>query len=560
MTDAADNVSAFTLGDWRVDPNSGRISNDDQEIKLEPKVMDVLVYLASHPGTVVSRETLESTVWAGTVVGYDAVTSNIIKLRKALGDNSRAPRYIETVSKRGYRLIAKVHRDAPDAQPHAQPSARPRPRLNRKLLFTGISIVVIAIVIELFILIRPGATPSGGNDTYATLLVLPFINISQDPAQQYFSNGITDDLISDLSRYDRLHVVARRTAYLYAQRKSDLPTIAHELGVDYVLDGDVRRQGNQLRLNVQLVDPKRGINLWAKRFDRNTNDLFQVQDDIRKNILKALSITLTQQDRERERKQYTQDFAAYDLFLQGQSKLVTRASAADNLDAQHLMEQAIARDPGFARAYAALALVHADAYRFNWTKDPNTTRQQALKIVDHAIDLDDQLPEAFWIKGYIELFLFGDHTKATEMGERALKYAPRNADAITVLAVTLAYGNDPQRAVLLMQEIMRTNKVYSALVPSVVALADLRLGKYNEALAAADRSLDINPTRIQANVWKVVTLYRMGKVDDAVFQAAELFNQHPTFKITEWATRQPFTDPADLDKMVADFTAVKQKL
>ncbi|MGW8248807.1 MAG: winged helix-turn-helix domain-containing tetratricopeptide repeat protein [Acidiferrobacterales bacterium] len=563
MPDAPDIAHPpFTLGDWRVDPDSGRLSSDDQEIKLEPKVMALLVYLAQNPGKVVSREALEKTVWAGTVVGYDAVTSSIIKLRKALGDDSRAPRYIETVSKRGYRLIADVQHDSGDAvdAPVAAAPAEVRRPVPRKRTWAWIAVVVAGLVGLAFALLRPTPSPTGAGNQTATLLVLPFLNVTADADQQYFSNGITDDLISDLSRYDRLHVVARRSAYLYAQRKSDLPTIARELGVDYVLDGDVRRQGNKLRLNVQLIDPRRGINLWAKRFDRDTQDLFKVQDDIRNNILKALSITLTQAERDRESKQYTQDFAAYDLFLKGQAKLVTRASAADNQEAQQLIEQAIARDPEFARAYAALALVHADAYRFNWTDRPDATRKEALSLVDRALALDDHLPEAYWIKGYIELFLYRDHTQAVAMGERALTYAPRNPDAITVLAVTLAFGDDPQRAILLMQEIMRTNKVYAAQVPSVVALANLRLGKYNEALTAADKSLTINPTRIQGNIWKIVTLYRMGKVDDAVFQAAELLNQHPTFEINAWAARQPFKDPADLKKMVVDFTAVKRQL
>jgi adenylate cyclase len=401
--------------------------------------------------------------------------------------------------------------------------------------------------------IPPALTATNTTSDKTSLVVLPFTNSNNDKSQEYFSDGITADLINDLSRYSGLNVIARRSAYVYKQRQTNIQTIARELGVNYVLDGDVRRDGNTIRMNVQLIDAKSGVNIWAQRFDRETEDIFAVQDDIRKNIINTLSITLTKEEQSRTKQSpSTSSFAAYDLFLQGQASLVTRASAKDSRVAQQLMEQAIQLDPHFARAYAALALIHADAYRFDWTDDPENTRQQALKIGKRAIELDDHSPQAYWILGYIYLFLYEDHDKAIAMGKRATELAPNDMDAANVLAVTYAFGDEPAKAKLIVTDIMQHNQHYSALVPSVLGLANLCLGKYAESLAAYDKSLLINPSRIQGNTYRAVVLSRMGNIDDAEFQIDQLYTLHPDFNVQVWAERQPFKDKSIVKDLVND--------
>lgn len=555
----------FWLGDWYVDPPTGRISRAGAEVRLEPKVMSLLVLLAQHPGEVVSRETLEATVWPNLVISYEALATTVFGLRKALGDDSRNPHFVETIPKKGFRLIASVKSaglSGVTTDPENSPSFT---AIFQSPVVTRIAATVITLlaVIGYLLFNSGGADKSflliGKQEAYATMAVLPFVNSNGDPEQQYFSNGITDDLINDLSRYDRLRVVARRSSYQYGQRQTDIQAIARELGVDYVLDGDVRRQGDRIRINVQLIDAKRGVNLWAQRFDRQTEDLFELQDDIRKNILGSLSITLTSEEQNRERRNYTQDFAAYDLFLQGQAKLITRASAADNEEARELMEKAIQRDPNFARAYAALALIYADAYRFSWNVDTEKTRETAIRLGKQALELDSRSPEAYWIMGYVELFLSKDHVRAIEMARRSIEYSPRNPDAITVLAVTYAFGDDPRRARLLMQELMKMNQLYSSLVPGVLGLANLRLGNYSEALSAYEQSYLINPTRIQTNLFLTVVLYRMGAIQDAEFQAAQLYSMHPEFDVRAWASHQPVKDRLFIEQVVDDFTKVAKK-
>ncbi len=553
VTENSQFTGPFWLDDWYVDPDTGRLTRHGAEVHLEPKVMALLVFLANHAGEVMSRETIEGELWKNVVVGYDALASTVIKLRKALGDNSRQPLYIETVSKKGYRLIASVrHSHSATAPAGPTDNLKKHRRFSFPVLAASVMLVLFVVLFAVLHQDKPQQPEHSLPGQQATLVVLPFSNLSDDPQQEYFSDGITEDLIIDLSRYSRLKVISQRTTFSYKTHTTALKTLSEELGVRYVVEGSVRRDGKHIRINVQLIDAHSGINLWAERYDREVAGLFDVQDEVRKKIVNALEITLTDEELHREQKRYTDSFEAYDHFLRGQAQLVRRASASDNNQARELMQQTIAIDPGFARAHAALALIYADAYRFNWTDNPEQTRQLALDTVQRAIELDPFSPQAYWIAGYIYLFLFEEHSRAIEIANRSIELNPDNSDAITMLAVSYAFGDEPQKARLLMQELMQKNKHYSAMVPSVLGLANLRLGNYSESLNAYNKSLLINPSRIQGNTIKAVVLYRMGNIADAQFQVDELYNLHPDFDLNTWASRQPFSDKRLIEGMVDD--------
>jgi len=571
-TEFAQTDGSFLLGDWLVEPAALRIHRDNEDVKLEPKVMDVLVYLARHPAQVVSRESLEKDVWSGMIVGYDALTSTIIKLRKALQDSSRNPRYIETIPKKGYRLLAEVRSGEAQHRDHlATPAAAPNAANNDlaiaiKLLSRqrlAIAVMVICLLFAAFYLMQSDSKKSTSqiaqNGSLPSLVVLPFINLNHDPSQEYFSDGITDDLINDLSGYGNLRVIARRSAYAYKDRSVAMNIIARDLSVNYILDGNIRRENDTIRLNVQLIEASNGAILWAQRFDKKIIDIFKVQDEIRQRIVSALSLTLTQQEQLRVQRRYSNSFEAYDMFLKGQARLVTRASAADNYAAQSYMEKAIEFDPSFARAYSALALLHADAYRFDWSDNPLKSRQLALDAGQRALELDNSSPQALWILGYVYLFLFQDYQKAIEMSKLANQLAPHDMDAENVLAVTYVYNGDPARAKLIIQELMKHHQTYSAMVPSVLGQANFLIGHYNEALAALNESLLINPSRINPNVYKILTLYRLGELEDAQFQAQQLFILHPKFDAKAWAAKQPFKDKSAVNDMLHDLVNIGVK-
>lgn len=562
----------FQLGEWRVEPAAARLIDSDREVRLEPRVMDLLVCLASRPGEVLTRQELESQVWANMVVGYDSLTSTIIKLRKALGDDSKNPSYIETIPKRGYRLIAPVT-EAPTAQPVArkenteQPTTVPaeHPGLSRRkprylyIALAGLAIITVAVYLAtISVDFDTGDRRSITADKPA-IAVLPFTNLSDDPEQEYFSDGITDDLITDLSRYSGLLVISRRSAFIYKTRTVDLQSLAKELGVRYVVEGSVRLhpKANKLRVNVQLVDAVSGINIWAQRFDRDAKDIFQVQDDIREKIIDTLSVKITEEEQQRNQRRYTNSFEAYDYFLRAQHSLIRRSSAKDYQKTRDLLQKAITIDPEFTRAYGALALAHADAYRFEWTNNAEQTANLAVQTGKHAVELDPDLPQTHWIMGYIYLFVQGDHEHAIDMGKRTVELDPNSADGYTLLGVTYVHAGQPERALHFIEQAKRLNPHYPSQVPSVIGLSNLLLENYEQSLTAYDESLLINATRIQSLVYKVVVLVRMGRLDDAQWAMQQLYSYHPQFNIDNWIARQPHKDKAFKENLVRDFLRAK---
>ncbi len=294
----------FYLAGWEVDPASLRISKNKQTIKLEPKAMAVLDYLACRAGTVVSRQELEDEVWAGTIVGYDALGNAIIKLRKALGDKARNPHIIETIAKTGYRVIAEVKFGeqegtpadnstqtgiASDQLPSDKTAASELPvEAGTKPVLRWIPVVfatMILFVIAIAIAFRwhpwlPEVEPVSLEKMAfplpdkPSIAVLPFTNISNDADQEYFADGMTEDLITDISKVSGLFVIARNSVFKYKGKTIEIRQVAEELGVRYVIEGSVRRVGNQVRINAQLIDATTGGHVWAERYDGSLDDVF----------------------------------------------------------------------------------------------------------------------------------------------------------------------------------------------------------------------------------------------------------------------------------------------
>lgn len=545
----------FWLDDWYVDPVAGSLLRDGAEIRLEPKVMTVLLVLASRAGEVISREEIEELAWPGVVVGYDALASSIIKLRKALGDDSRHPRYIETVPKRGYRLIAPT---GAAGQKPDRDAVSPSRFVNRPVRYAvmGLAIVLavgVAITLWFSGSGQPPAEPVATVvDEIPTIAVLPFSNLGDDPAKDYLSDGLTEDLIIDLSRFSGVRVIARRSSFTYKTQTVSLQKLSEELGARYVLEGSVRHDRDRLRITVQLVDAQSGINLWADRFDREFDELLDVQDEVRKKIFQILSVKLTGEEQARERSRYTASFEAYDYFQRGQASLVKRSTSRDYQHARELLQNAVRLDPEFARAYSALALAHADAYRFGWGRPDEDVAKLANEAGERAIELDSNLPQAYWVMGYIQLYVNGDHKKAISLARRCIELAPSNADGYALLAVTNVFLGEPEKAIRLVNEAMRLNPHYPSMYPSVLGQAYLVMKDAEQARNAFEESLTINPARLQGNIYMIVTLVRLGELDEASWQAEEFKLNNPEFDPEDWVRRQAFRDNSAAQAMLED--------
>jgi TolB-like protein/DNA-binding winged helix-turn-helix (wHTH) protein/Flp pilus assembly protein TadD len=528
---------SLQIGDWLVEPGSSRVTKDGQSIKLEPKVMDLLVYLAQRPRRVLAREELEQAIWAGTVVGYDALTSAIIKLRKAFGDDSHRPWLIETVAKKGYRLIAPVAE--PGGTP-LSPAPIPEPigRTQRRLGVTALAAVVLAAIVVGWVafdrlLPRTARIPS--------IAVLPFTNMSGDTKFEYFSDGITEDITTDLSKLSGLLVIARNSAFAYKDQPLALKSVAEALGVRYVLEGSVRRSGNDLRVNAKLIDTETGSHLWTERYDRRIQDIFAVQDDVTRNIVAALALTLTDSETKHVARRYTRSVEAYDLFLRGQS-LYARSTQEDNAQARELYRRAIKLDPQFARAYAALALTHAEDFRYGWNAPTVASMQQAVKYARQAVALDDAIPQTLWALGYVYV-TNKQFDEGVTAAERAIALDPNHADAYTTLAYGRVYQGRSREAIPLLRKAMRLNPHYPSQYPSILGRAYYYLGRYAEAAITLRQTLDMNPGRIASQLYLILTYVAQGDLDEASWEVEQLRAHDPGFRLANVEQTLPITDP-----------------
>jgi len=532
-------------GNWYVDPSTDRIRAGDRETKVEPRVMGVLCYLAARPGQVVPREELEAEVWAGMVVGYDALTSAIIKLRKAFDDDSRNPRIIETVSKRGYRLIAPVT----PANPAAVEKAPNLPAKSKTGLWIGaVLLVAVAAVLSWFVGHRETSTIIERDQP--ALVVLPFNDLTSDGKQNYLAEGITEDIATDLSKYSGIQVIARYSAQVYRRNKPALADLRKELGVNYVVSGSVQKSDQRVRVNVELVDAVSGKQLWAERFDTQQQDLFEVQDNIRHRVVEALAIPLTDEEKRFAARRYTNSVEAYTAFTLARASYARHTREASVQARKHL-ETALAIDPDFARAYSLLALTHADDFRFNWSKDPMTSVHEAEEAALKAIDLDKQLPQAHWVLGYIYLFLKRQND-AIEQGLQTLAIDPNHADGHMLLAATYIYVGKPELTLQYASQAMRLNPHYPSQYPSMMGYAYYFLGNHEEARKYLDQAIMMNPGRVPPTVYSIANLAASGDIEGAQWQMENLRLLDRDFNINDWAARQPFASKELLDKVADD--------
>ena len=451
------------IGEWSVEPALDALRRGGETVRLEPKAMELLVVLASRPGQVVSREELLSAVWPGVVVGDEALSQVVTKLRKALGDDARVPTYIETISKRGYRLIARVEPLEGGPAMETPVPARGRSRLPRRVATVG---VLLALLIAGTYLLQTArqqtALPAGGESragadvdrlpTLPTVTVTPFDSLADDAAQVYLARGITADLTTDLSRLAGLRVIGASRA---AGQAPDASTGREQPAARYLVSGSVQRAGDQLKVNVRLTDSVTGQQLWSERYERALGDLFVVQDEIVTRLVSTLPVKMSEAERRRLARRYTRNLEAYDYFLRGQAALLTRARD-DNERAGEMYRKALALDPAFARAYAGLALTHAADYRNQWTDNAPQALARALELAETAFRIDPEILEVQWVLAYVHA-QNRRHEQAIGHLNQAIALDPSFADAYALLGSIHTFIGQPAKAIPLVRTAIQLN-------------------------------------------------------------------------------------------------------
>ena len=557
--------TGFFIGEWQVSPHEGTLSQDGNTVRLEPRAMEVLVYLASRHGEVVSRSDLENKVWTGMLVTDDAVTSAIIKLRKALGDNAKNPRFIATVPKRGYQLIAPVTKPAAGTdevavvdQAGMTVASLRADRAKVALMVTALA-VVAALAWAFLSSIAPAppesAAPALDETTgrAPSILVLPFENLSEDPAQEQFADGITEDIITDLSSLSRLRVMGNNTSFSYKGRSVRPQEVGAELDVDFVLEGSIRRQGETIRINSQLVDARTGFQKWAERYDRDLAEVFAVQDEVTDSIVAALAIGLDSRERTNLAYRPTDNLEAYKYFREGQG-LAGSSTRENNLLAQAAYRKAIQADPAYGRAYSALAYTLAFNFRRGWNDAPMQTIDRALELARKAVQLDSSTPQTYWSLGYVHMM-----RKEFELAEkavaRALEIAPNFADGYGLLALIKNSLGEAQTAVELVEKGMQLNPFYTWDYPYNLGRAYYTLGQTEQAITALEAAKTRNPNVVPVRLHLAASYVRAGRLGDAEWEVEEIRTISPDETLGHVARTHPTSDKQALEVLLDELRA-----
>ncbi|HEX9169909.1 MAG TPA: adenylate/guanylate cyclase domain-containing protein [Roseiarcus sp.] len=383
---------------------------------------------------------------------------------------------------------------------------------------------------------------------HSSIAVLPFANMSGDAEQEYFADGISEDIITALSKLPQLFVIARNSAFTFKGKNVNVGEVGKSLGVRHVLEGSVRKAGGRVRITAQLIDATTGGHLWAERFDRELTDIFAVQDDVTSHIVSALALNLSRSDRQSIVAERTDNQEAYDCFLRGR-ELWWRFRPEANLEAERLLRRATALDPTFAPAFAFLAATLANAYSNGWGEKPAEALQEADKVARQAVKLDERYPYALWSLG-MTLSWERRNEEALAAAEKAIGFNPNFADGNSMVGVQLHFLGRSAEAIPFIDRAMALDPHFNSLLLYFRAQALYQLGRYADAVSHLKRRILRNPETDASRVLLAASLGQMGLVDEAREAWREALGINPAYSLEQRRNVMPYKNPADFERIV----------
>jgi TolB-like protein/Flp pilus assembly protein TadD len=372
--------------------------------------------------------------------------------------------------------------------------------------------------------------------------------MSDDPEQEYFSDGLTEDLTSALSKISRLFVIARNSAFTYKGKAVKVQDVSRELGVRYVLEGSVRKADNQVRITAQLIDATTGGHVWSEQYDRPLTDIFALQDEVVQKIVTTLKLQITLQEQGDSARKHTDNLEAYDYYLRGR-ELFNRFTQEANAQARQMFEQALELDPQYAKAYAFLGSTYFAEWAFQWSQDAQVL-DQALALAQRAVAMDDSLAQAHATLGAVYVWK-KQHDQAIAEAKRAIALDANFAEAYTSLGEILKFVGRPEEALGVIEQAMRLNPHYPATYLFSLGTAYRLMGRYEEAIAAFKRALTRNPALLPVHVNLAVIYSELGQEQEARAEAAEVLRLNPQFSLEVLRQISPYKDPAVTERMFA---------
>ena len=390
--------------------------------------------------------------------------------------------------------------------------------------------------------------PTLGLPDKPSIAVLAFNNMSGDPEQEYFSDGISEDIITDLSKLSEIHVIARNSTFTYKGKPVDVKQVGRDLGVHYVLEGSVRKAGNRVRVTGQLIDVASGAHIWAERFDRDLTDIFAVQDELTREIISALKVKLTPEKKDRLARKNTIDQEAYDLFLRGRERawLNTRSG---NIEARHLLGRAVTINPEFAAAHAFIGFTQVNDYVNGWAEVPERSLQTGLENAERAVQMDEAEPRGHYALA-VALFFHRETDRALAEARRSVALAPNFAQGHHTIARMLTFSGDAAGAINTIDAYMQLDPLYPDMALYFLAEALFALGQFEEAVTALKQRHGRNPDSATSYALLASCYGHLGRIAESQAAWAEVMRIAPDFSIERQRRILPYKNPDDFERRV----------
>jgi TolB-like protein/DNA-binding winged helix-turn-helix (wHTH) protein len=534
---------------WTVNFDSGEISRDGNTHRLQDQPLQILEELAKRPGEVVTREQLITRLWPTGVVEFDTgLNSAMRKLRIALGDDADTPRYIETLPRKGYRFIGRIDDDAPSAEAMAGIPTLPaqyvptsfesgavigRRASDRsapvKRLVLGFGSVLVAAALSVVVWKMPGKLFQVDTlvENLPTIVVLPLVDMSLDQNEQALCDGLTEELSNWLAHIPTLRVVARTSAFSFKGKSVDVRKIATALGATHVLEGSLRRSGDQLRITVQLIAAENGLHIWSRSFDLPIGNIFQIEDTVSRAVAEALHLTLSKETAELWAQREPEQMEALELYLLGRARL-SRRTAEDNLKSVEYFRRAVAADPQYIPALTGLAASLLNGLSLNRTPLEDV-KAEVEPLINRAMQINPNQPEVLAVHGWLLTEEFRSD-EALPLLQRATQLNPNDAASHRFLGNLYDRRAQPNEAL----------KHYSAsagldpmdFIPHVFRCMELiDLADFAEAAAACARARELQPTNIWGPMTTAWIARAQGKTDEAIqwIDAARKLQPHDPY-------------------------------
>ena len=499
----------YFFEDCTLDTDRRELHRGPNVVPAAPQVFDLLDYLIRNREHVVSKDDLVNAIWHGRIVSDMALTTRLNAARSAIGDSGEEQRLIKTLPRKGFRFVGAVHEGN-------RPSGTA----------AGLPSYVDSSKPELALPDKP------------SIAVLPFENMSGDPEQQYFADGMVEEITTALSRFKWLFVIARNSSFTFKGRPVDIKEVGRRLGVRYVLEGSVRKSSGKVRIAGQLIDAVTGAHIWADRFERDLTDVFALQDEVTVAVVSAIQPKLFQTEIAMAARRRPENLTAYDYYLRAlpQYYLTTREGMAEAI---RLAYRALELDPRFGLVAALAANCHTLNILLGYSADPQFDRKEAVRLLRSALSMDDSDPEILAMACLVSAFMVGDSETEIEMADRAVALNPNSLEAWNGRGWVYRVAGLPEEAIRSFERAVRMSPVDPRLHNPFAGMgyALIELGRFDEAIVAGKKAQRQNPSFSPAYRCLAAAFAHLGRDAEAREAATRLLEVDPAFTIASYIAR-----------------------